>query len=57
MSDEPKHDPNTEAEHRLRQMLAVEARTQRDQLGAIQKGFYGCVGLVVLGFLVLLFFF
>jgi len=57
MSDEPRLDPKTEAEHRLRQMLATEARTQRDQLGMIQKGFYGCIGLIALLFLVLLFFF
>jgi hypothetical protein len=50
-------DPRQDAERRLRQMLAAEARAQRDQLGMIQKGFYGCVGLIVLAFLVLLFFF
>ena len=57
MSDEPQHDPKEDAERRLRQMLAAEARAQRDQLGMIQKGFYGCMGLIVLGLLVLLFFF
>jgi len=57
VSDEPQHDPQAEAERRLRQMLAAEARAQRDQLGMIQKGFYGCMGLIVLGLLVLLFFF
>lgn len=51
----PKPDPQQEAERRLRQMLASEARQQRDQLGVIQKGFYGCVGLIVLLFLALLF--
>ena len=50
-------DPKQDAERRLRQMLAAEARAQRDQLGMIQKGFYGCIGLIVLAFLVLLFFF
>jgi hypothetical protein len=50
-------DPRQDAERRLRQMLAAEARAQRDQLGMIQKGFYGCIGLIVLAFLVLLFFF
>jgi len=50
-------DPKDDAERRLRQMLALEARKQREQLGLIQKGFYGCVGLIVLAFLVLLFFF
>ena len=59
MTDQPQPptDPNQEAERRLRQMLATEARRQREQLGMIQKGFYGCIGLVVLLFLVLLFFF
>ena len=59
MTDQPQPptDPNQEAERRLRQMLAAEARRQREQLGMIQKGFYGCIGLVVLLFLVLLFFF
>jgi hypothetical protein len=57
MSDAGKSDPKDDAERRLRQMLAAEARTQREQLGMIQKGFYGCVGLIVLGFLLLLFFF
>ena len=50
-------DPRQDAERRLRLMLAAEARAQRDQLGMIQKGFYGCIGLIVLAFLVLLFFF
>jgi len=54
---DPKPDSKDDAERRLRQMLAAEARAQRDQLGIIQKGFYGCVGLIVLVFLALLFFF
>jgi hypothetical protein len=57
VSDGPKSDPKEEAERRLRLMLAAEARRQHDQLGMIQKGFYGCVGLIVFLFLVLLFFF
>lgn len=58
MSDAPRPpDREDDAERKLRQMLAAEARAQRDQLGMIQKGFYGCVGLIVVGFLVLLFFF
>jgi len=57
MSNEQKNTPEDEAERRLRLMLAAEARRQREQLGMIQKGFYGCVGLIVLAFLVLLFFF
>ena len=50
-------DPEQEAERRLRQMLAAETRTQRNQLAVVRKGFYGCVGLFVLLFLALLFFF
>ena len=57
MTDPPKHDPQADAERQLRQLLAAEARRQREQIGMIQKGFYGCVGLIVLAFLVLLFFF
>jgi hypothetical protein len=57
VSDRPPHDPAEEAERRLRQMLAAEARAQQNQLGMIQKGFYGCMGLIVLALLVLLFFF
>ena len=54
---EPQHGPHAEAEHRLRMMLAAEAKSQRDTLSVIQKGFYGCMGLIVFAFLVLLFFF
>jgi hypothetical protein len=57
VTDDPKHDPHAEAERRLRMMLAAEAKAQRDTLGLIQKGFYGCVGLIVIFFLVLVFFF
>lgn len=53
----PKPDPQQDAERRLRQMLASEARQQREALGMVQKGFYGCVALIVVLFLVLLFFF
>jgi hypothetical protein len=55
VSEDRRPDPQQDAERRLRQALASEARTQRDQLGTIQKGFYGCVGLLVLVFLALLF--
>jgi hypothetical protein len=57
VTDDPKQDPQVEAERRLRMLLAAEARSQRDTLARIQKGFYGCVTLVVILFLVLLFFF
>ena len=57
MTDPPQHDPTAEAERKLRQMLAAESRRHREQLGMIQKGFYGCVGLIVFALLVLIFFF
>ena len=59
MSQPPKPppDPQDEADRRLRQMLAAESRAQQNQMAMIQKGFYGCVGLIVFVFLVLLFFF
>jgi len=57
VTEPPKQDPREDAERRLRLMLAAEARRQREQIGMIAKGFYGCVGLIVLAFLVLLFFF
>jgi hypothetical protein len=57
VTDDRKQDPRAEAERRLRMMLAAEARSERDTLKRIQKGFYGCVTLIVVLFLVLLFFF
>jgi len=57
VTDDRKPDPQAEAERRLRMVLAAEARSERDTLGRIQKGFYGCVTLLVVLFLVLLFFF
>jgi hypothetical protein len=57
VTDDRKPDPQAEAERRLRMLLAAEARSERETLGRIQKGFYGCVTLVVLLFLALVFFF
>jgi hypothetical protein len=57
VTDPPKKNDQEESERRLRLMLAAEARAQGDQLKKIQKGFYGCVGLLVFVFLILLFFF
>ncbi len=57
MTDERKNDPQAEAERRLRMAMAADAKAERDTLGRIQKGFYGCVTILVLMFLVLLFFF
>ena len=56
VSEPPKPDPQEEAERQLRLMLAAEQRRQREELKLVQKGFYGCVGLLVLALLVLLFF-
>jgi hypothetical protein len=56
-SEPPKGDPQAEAERRLRIMLASEAKAQREALGRIKVGFYGCVTLLVAAFLILLFFF
>jgi hypothetical protein len=56
VSEPPKPDPQEEAERQLRLMLAAEQRRQHAQLAMVQKGFYGCVGLLVLILLALLFF-
>lgn len=50
-------DPRAEAERKLRLALASEARTERTLRGRIQKGFYGCVTVIVVLFLLALFFF
>jgi len=56
VSEPPKHDPQEDAERQLRLMLAAEQRQQATQLALVRKGFYGCVGLLVLVLLALLFF-
>jgi hypothetical protein len=50
-------DPQADAERRLRLAMAAEARRERDLRSNIQKGFYGCVTILVVLFLVALFFF
>lgn len=57
VTEERRFDPKEEAERRLRQMLAIESRVQREQLERVKKGFWGCLGVVVLLFLALLFLF
>jgi hypothetical protein len=57
MSEPPKSDPRADAERRLRIMLASEAKAQREALGRIKVGFYGCITILVAIFLVLLFFY
>ncbi|HEU4370958.1 MAG TPA: hypothetical protein VFV05_22285 [Methylomirabilota bacterium] len=58
MTDErkpdPKADPQVEAERRLRVAMAAEAATERNLRGRIQKGFYGCLTIFVLLFLLAL---
>jgi hypothetical protein len=56
VTDERKPDPQAEAERKLRLVLAAEARAERNVRARIQKGFYGCLTLLVLVFLLLLFF-
>jgi hypothetical protein len=56
VSDGRKPDPQAEAERKLRLVLAAEASAERALRGRIQKGFYGCVTIVVLLFLLALFF-
>jgi hypothetical protein len=53
---ERKPDPQTDAERRLRMAMAAEARAEARLRGHIQKGFYGCLTIFVLLFLLLLFF-
>jgi hypothetical protein len=61
VTDDPKPDrkpdPQADAERRLRMAMAAEARQERDLRGNIQKGFYGCITIFVVLFLVALFFF
>jgi len=56
VSHDRKPDPKTEAERKLRMALAAEARAEQAMLGRIRIGFYGCVTLVVLLFLLAVFF-
>jgi hypothetical protein len=56
VSDERRPDPAAEAERHLRIALAAEARAERAQRRRLQKGFYGCLTIVVLLFLLLVFF-
>ena len=55
MSDDRKLDSHAEAERKLRLVLAAEARAERDLRGRIQRGFYGCLTIFVLLFLLALF--
>jgi len=54
VSEERELDPQADAERQLRLAMASEAKRDRDTREKIQKGFYGCITIVVL-FLVALF--
>ena len=56
MSEERKLDPQADAERQLRVAMAAEAKRDRDTRAKIQKGFYGCITIFVLLFLIALFF-
>lgn len=56
MSDDRKPDPQADAERKLRLAMAAEARAEERLRGRVQKGFYGCVTIFVLLFLLALFF-
>jgi hypothetical protein len=56
VSDARKPDPQADAERRLRLAMAAEARAEQALRGRIQKGFYGCLTIFVLLFLLALFF-
>jgi hypothetical protein len=45
------------AERKLRIAMAAEAKAERAQRDKIKKGFFGCVGVLVLMFLMLVLFF
>jgi len=47
-------DPLADVERRLRLAMAAEARAERDLLGKIQKGFYGCLTIVLVLFVLAL---
>ena len=56
MSPERPRDPHADAERKLRMAMAAEARAEHRLRGPIQKGFYGCLTIVVALFLLVLFF-
>ena len=56
MTEERKPDPQADAERQLRLAMASEAKRDRDTRDKIKKGFYGCVTIFVVLFLVALFF-
>jgi hypothetical protein len=58
MDEQPDHQSEkAAAERRLRIAMASEARAERDQREWIKKGFFGCMGVLVLLFIILMLFF
>jgi hypothetical protein len=56
MNPERPPDPHADAERKLRMALAAEARADHRLRGQIQKGFYGCLTIVIVLFLFALLF-
>ena len=56
MTEERKPDPQAEAERQLRIAMASEAKRDRATRDKIKKGFYGCVTIFVVLFIIALFF-
>jgi hypothetical protein len=56
VSEERKPDPQADAERQLRLAMASEAKRDRETRDKIQRGFYGCITIFVVLFLVALFF-
>ena len=55
MTEERNPDPQADAERQLRLAIASEAKRDRETRDRIQKGFYGCVTIFVVLFLIALF--
>jgi hypothetical protein len=56
VTEERKPDAQADAERQLRIAMASEAKRDRETRDKIQKGFYGCITIVVVLFLIALFF-
>jgi hypothetical protein len=57
VTDDPQdYSEAAKAERQLRLAMAAEAKRERDQREMIKKGFFGCLGIAVILFLVAMFF-
>ena len=56
MTEDRNPDPQADAERQLRLAMASEAKRDRETRDRIKKGFYGCVTIFVVLFLIALFF-